>query len=49
MKSSLLVVDIVDQCACRYEDEDPTANLPKVLMTTTLIIVEVGGKNSPTL
>lgn len=45
-------VTIVDLCVCMYEVDDPSYNLPKILMTATPMTIEVdkvGGNGFPTL
>lgn len=39
----------MDLCACRYEADDSTENLPKFFMIITPVVVEVGGNNFQTL
>lgn len=36
-------------CAYKYEFDDPSENLPNVLMTTALMTTKVCGNNFPTL
>lgn len=39
----------MDQCSCRYKIVDTSHNLPKFLMTTTPMTIEVSGNNFLTI